>query len=291
MGQIKVLKIEDLAENSLHQGFYVDTLVNHLAKNHGHLQKPHRHNFYVSLLFTKGSGTHTIDFTTYSIEPGSVFMLAPGQMHSWDLSKDIDGYVLFHTQDFLDVYFLRNSVREYPVFSTLYGSCSFVCDAIQSKVIEDVFVQMLTEITTSQWKEHLMLVNWISIFYISCNRIILNGEQYRQTVNNVYYNHFVEFENLVQLYFRQDKYAQQYADRLNITQKHLNRICRTLINKTTTQIILERLILEAKRELIYSEKNLAQIALDLGYEDYSYFSKVFKKQEGITPKEFQKEHK
>ncbi|MHC5308684.1 helix-turn-helix domain-containing protein [Myroides sp. LJL116] len=290
MGHIKVFKLDDLAKNSLDQGFYVDTIVNHLANNHAHLQKPHRHNFYVCLFFTQGSGTHTIDFTTYDITPGSVFMLGPGQMHSWDLSKDIDGYVLFHTQDFLDVYFVRNSVREYPVFSSLYCSYGFVSQEEQMKELKMLFQNMIKEFSLGLWKDHLMLVNWISIFYISCNRTILQGKQYKESSNNVYYTHFIEFENMVEIYFREDKFAQQYAQRLNMTQKHLNRICRTLINKTTTQIILERLILEAKRELIYSEKSLATIALDLGYEDYSYFSKVFKKQEGITPREFQKKY-
>lgn len=290
MSDIIVLDLNDLAKNSLDAGFYADTIPSHLATNHAYIEKAHKHNFYVSVIFTKGSGTHEIDFTSYPIEPGSVFMLAPGQTHSWELSLDIDGYILFHTQDFMDMFYSRQSIREYPVFSSLFGTCSIVCNQEQQDSLVALCQGMLFEVNNPDYKNQLMIVNLLSMFYITTNRILLQGNNYRETSNSVYYNHFIEFENLLERYFREDKFAAQYAQRMNMTQKHLNRICKSLINKTTTDLILERLILEAKRELIHAEKGLSQIALDLGYEDYSYFSKVFKKQEAVTPKEFQRKY-
>jgi len=62
------------------------------------------------------------------------------------------------------------------------------------------------------------------------------------------------------------------------------------VDKTTTDIIIDRVILEAKRMLIYTGKSFSEIGSMLGYDDYSYFSKVFKKKVGYTPKEFLKKY-
>ena len=78
---------------------------------------------------------------------------------------------------------------------------------------------------------------------------------------------------------------------MNITQKHLNRIVKSITHKTTTEIITERIVLEAKRQLLYTDKTLNEIALDLGFTDYTYFSRLFKKYVTITASDFRKSYR
>ena len=73
---------------------------------------------------------------------------------------------------------------------------------------------------------------------------------------------------------------------LNISLKHLNRICNEILKKTTTEVIVDRIILEAKRMLLDKNWTVNEIAFELGYEDYSYFSRLFKKNSGMSPSEF-----
>ena len=73
---------------------------------------------------------------------------------------------------------------------------------------------------------------------------------------------------------------------MSITLKHLNRISKNILNITITELITRRVILESKRIMVDKNKNIAQIADELGYSNYSYFSKLFKKNVGITPTEF-----
>jgi AraC family transcriptional regulator, transcriptional activator of pobA len=82
------------------------------------------------------------------------------------------------------------------------------------------------------------------------------------------------------------KFPSEYASLLNLTERHLNRICKTCVNKTPTDLILERVILEAKRMLIHSTNTVAETADELGYLDNSYFSRLFRNKTGQTPKEF-----
>lgn len=290
MEEIAVLQMNDLIHNNLQTDFYANTIPCHLKDNHNHIEKPHKHNFYVSMLFTKGTGTHEIDFNIYDIKPGTVFMLSPGQTHSWNLSEDIDGYIFFHSQEFLDIHFVRDIVRDYPVFRSIFYPNAVYLPETDVHTLEYLLKTMMNEVLQNNWKRNQMLVNITSQFYIYNNRILLQEEEFNKVINSQYSSHFLRFEDLLENMYKLEKSAAAYADALNMTQKHLNRICKTMVNQTTTDIIINRVLLEAKRMLIYTEKNFNEIAMSLGYDDYSYFSKIFKRKVGETPKDFIKKY-
>ena len=81
-----------------------------------------------------------------------------------------------------------------------------------------------------------------------------------------------------------------YANKLNITTKHLNRVVKETVNKTTNQLITERVIIEAKRLIVHSNSSLFAIADTLGFKDYAYFSRYFKNRVKVTPLEFRKRY-
>ncbi|WP_025125650.1 MULTISPECIES: AraC family transcriptional regulator [Myroides] len=290
MKDITILQMRDLTEEVKGADFYANTIPQHLITNHDHVEKPHRHDFYVCMIFTKGSGNHEIDFQSYEIQPGMVFMLAPGQTHSWILSEDIDGYIFFHTQEYFDLFFVRETIREYPVFRSAYYPNGFLLNEESSVLVENLMKRMTDEVSQPNWKKNFSLVNLASLFYIECNRQLLEGNSFSAVPNLQYNQHLHHFENLLEKNFRTEKSAAVYAEWMNMTQKHLNRVCKTLLDKTTTDIIIDRIVLEAKRMLIYTGKSFSEIAMMLGYDDYSYFSKVFKKRTGISPKEFLKKY-
>lgn len=291
MEEIAILQMNDLVHNNLQTDFYANTIPLHLKDNHKHIEKPHKHNFFVSMIFTKGSGIHEIDFKKYDVNPGTVFMLAPGQTHSWNLSDDIDGYIFYHSQEFLDLHFVRDTIREYPVFRSIFYPNVVHLAIANDKDIEDIFLKMIKEVSQENWKRNQMLVNLTSQFYIYTNRLLMLEDSFNKILNSQYSNHFLRFEDLLEEHYKSEKSAAAYAETLNMTQKHLNRICKTMINLTTTDLIINRVLLEAKRMLIYTDKNFNEIALILGYDDYSYFSKIFKRKVGETPKDFLKRYK
>ncbi|MDM1378993.1 helix-turn-helix domain-containing protein [Myroides marinus] len=290
MEEITILQMRDLTDEVKGADFYANTIPQHLITNHNHVEKPHRHDFYVCMIFTQGSGTHEIDFHSYEIKPGAIFVLAPGQTHSWVLSDDIDGYIFFHTQEFFDLYFVRETIREYPVFRSSYYPNGLIIEGQDKLILESVFKRIAEEVDGNRWKKNTVLVNLASLLYIEFNRLILAGDSFIAVSNLQYNNHLQHFEDLLEKNFQTEKSAAVYAEWMNMTQKHLNRVCKTLVDKTTTDIIIDRVILEAKRMLIYTGKSFNEIGSMLGYDDYSYFSKVFKKKVGYTPKEFLKKY-
>ena len=93
---------------------------------------------------------------------------------------------------------------------------------------------------------------------------------------------------MVEKYFREKHQVKDYADLLFRSPKTLSNLFHKYGKKTPLSIIHERIILEAKRLLLYSDKATEEIAFDLGYKDSGHFSKFFKKQEGVSPSLFKK---
>jgi AraC family transcriptional regulator, transcriptional activator of pobA len=73
---------------------------------------------------------------------------------------------------------------------------------------------------------------------------------------------------------------------MHVSTKHFNRITQSVLEKTTTDLITERILLEAQRMLSHSKTTVAEVADYLGYEDHSYFSRLFKKNLHMTPSKF-----
>ena len=94
------------------------------------------------------------------------------------------------------------------------------------------------------------------------------------------------FEDLVEKHFKNIKSPTAYAGLMKISERHLNRVTRACLSKTASEFILDRCILEAKRLLMRGEMAIADVSLMLGYIDNSYFSQIFKKRTGKTPREF-----
>ncbi len=291
MREITVLNIDELNQNSFQGDFYASTLTVHLKQNHARIEKPHRHNFYALFLFTHGTGVHEIDFNKYEVKSGSVFLLSPGQTHSWELSDDVEGFVFFHTQEFIDLFYVREFLREYPIFrTTFYGNCIQTSDDFYH-VVFNLFIKIEEESNNSLWKKDSLIASTILQLYIVLNRYVLEKGGDVKSQGSTYGVLLQKLEDLVELNHRKQKSASFYADKMTITTKHLNRVCMELVGKTTTSIVLDRVILEAKRLLLYTGKTFTEISTELGYEDYSYFSRVFKKTVGETPKQFLKRYK
>lgn len=267
--------------------FYANCLNLHVNDHH-FTNLPHKHDFYLTILFTQGYGKHEIDFKTYPVERGAIFVLKPGQMHFWELSKDIDGFIFFHSRMFFDSGFSALSINDFNFFNSFQTSPFYMLSEIQLQKIQGNMKELVEEYQKNELFKTIKIQSLITIVYTEICREIGKIENIS---NKTYFEKLKLFENLIELKFKEVKLVKQYAYELNITEKHLNRITKSCLGKTSTNLIAERNILEAKRMLIYAQLNVSQIGESLGYYDTSYFVRFFKKNTGLTPLEFLKRYK
>lgn len=282
MKSLPVYNISQFKEQDTSKHLYCNRFKEHL-RTHPFIEKPHRHDFHLLVIFTKGTGTHVVDFNTFEISAGSVFTLQPGQMHHWNLSKDIDGYILFHSKEFYNVHFQHKQINDYPFYFSTYNTPELILNVTETKKISSFFEMVLAEYSSRElFKEHATL-SLLDLIYIELSRHYITPTQLQVKRSHTILR---SFEVLLEQFYKHEKKPSFYASKLNITLKHLNRVCKETLQKTATIVITDRIILEAKRLLLTPELSVNEIANLLGFEDYSYFSRLFKQKAQKTPSGF-----
>ncbi len=282
---LPVYDIQDFNAQAQQERYvYVSSFAAHLQE-HLFIREPHKHNFYILLYITQGSGTHTIDFREYEVTPDSVFMMLPGQVHSWDLADDTDGFVVFFTSAFYQHTFPDRKLYDIPFFNALLQKPLLSVPAEENARLLQTFQTLAEEYMAMRFKRHEIIGCYLGVLLIQLERIYTSQEQ-RKAVPSGELSLLQRLEQLIELHFREHPPVTFYAESLHITAKHLKETCKRSLGKTTTQLIQERIVLEAQRLLVHSDLTSSQIAVTLGYVDTSYFFRFFKKHVGSTPEQF-----
>lgn len=246
--------------------------------------QPHRHDFYNILFIQEGSGTHTIDFVTYEVKPCSIFFLTPGQVHSWNLSPDVKGFTIFFSAEFYLMDSTERKLLDVPFFHSLSNHPYLYLNCLSDTSVRHAINEIFSEHERNEAGSDTIIRAYLNIILTKLSRFYKQSWINKQTSILTY--QIRELESLVEKYYYKYKLPRDYADRMNISPKHLNEICKKGLNKTVGDLIQLRIILEVKRLLAYSSMNVSQIADQLNFSDTSYLIRFFKKNSGMTPEEF-----
>ncbi len=245
---------------------------------------PHRHDCYLIILITQGSGLHIIDNINYNVKPFALYFLMPGQVHSWEFSDDIEGYAIYFKLDFYTNYIRERHLTKIPLFQFLSNQNYLQLDKKAEESIVAILKIMYWEFSSNATGREEILRNGLDMLLIRISR-------YCESKNMMKSPHSRSLkvrtlQRLIEENFRQLKLPNEYADKINISPKHLNALCKRTLNKTVSDLIHDRIILEAKRLLTYTDFRIKEIADELGFNDKSYFLRFFKKRAGVTPDQF-----
>jgi AraC family transcriptional activator of pobA len=284
--KIPVYNLLHLAkEGKRSEDLLVERFASYLEKHYQQLHLPHRHTFYHLVLFTKGSGSHTIDFEGFTVKPFQVYFMIPGQVHSWHFKGIPEGYVINFSEQFLKSFLLDQQYLER--FSFLHGnSKESVCQVPAAAQTEATRLLEAMLARVEQGGDQLKL--WLLEFFLLVDEAC-SGRQNRDAIiprqKQVL---FRGFRHLIDQHFKTIRLPKEYADLLYVTPNHLNALCQEMSGKTAGELIRDRVILESKRLLVNAELTIAEIAYELNFQDNSYFSRFFKKHTEMTPEEFRK---
>jgi len=250
-----------------------------IIEGENYIETPHIHDFFIIVLFEHGSGNHEIDFINYAISNKEIHLLFPGQVHKWHIEKKSKAYQLMIKPVFFEHFlthfrFSTTNYINHPVISL---------DDETFNQLKYEFIEIKKEIESKNSLQELIYTRASvvgSIISKAAEKFFISTKIHQSSPK------IIAFIKLIDLYFREQKTIVFYASKLNISSNYLNIICKKSTQISATQLIQERIILEAKRLLLSTDLNIKEIAYDLGFVDHAYFSNFFKNQTGITATQF-----
>jgi len=240
----------------------------------------HRHDCHFFALHEKGKIQMELDFEMYKTDKPSLLYMHPNQVHrTFKSESDVVGYVL-----------AINNENIHPEYLQLLEDITPTKPLrLNEKNFADIRQLMLLCVNFFERKKDKL---YHSLLKDCCNTLIaLIISQYlekRETSNKISRFDIITkaFKTDLERNFIITKRPAEYADRLNISVAYLNECVRNTTGLSVSHHIQQRVILEGKRLLYYSDKSVKEIASALGYDDYPYFSRLFTKVAGMTPLTF-----
>jgi len=252
------------------------------ASSFDHVQ---RHNYYSLIWVKQGSGAVRADVKEYDLSGGSLFAFSPYQPFIF-LAQHILGVALFFHPDFFCIHKHQAEIACNGVlFNNIYEPPFIGVSEDSSAALDDVLTQIRNEIQNTTLAQHEILVSYLKIFLIHCSRLKTQQTPLARIDLSAVREPFIlqNLKDAIEKNFKTKHSASEYANELNISIKALAKATKTYFNKTITELISERIIIEAKRELYLTNKTVKEIAYGLGYDDEYYFSRFFKVNTDISP--------
>jgi AraC family transcriptional activator of pobA len=240
---------------------------------------PHRKDYYLFVLVRQGSSRHWVDSVPYTLKANTFYFTVPQQVHLKEEMRPMQGLVLRFTEEFLQLEENRG-LAGMPILRNPAGGHELRLSPGDRSFVGDILCKMLAESGSSgSWKNQ-MLAAQLRVLVIYLSR--LYTEQFGSSANGDG-RLFREFQSLVERHYREEHEVAGYAGRLHISPGHLNERVKEQSGKTAIHHIHARMVLEAKRQLLYSDLSVKELADELGFGDPAYFNRWFKRLTGETP--------
>jgi AraC-like DNA-binding protein len=250
-----------------------------------HLQ---RNNYYSLIWVKEGDGKLKTNFSEYNFDKDSLFSFAPYQPFMFS-SNLVEGVAIYFHSDFFCIHKHDTEVTCNGVlFNNIYQTPFFAVGEALGKRLDAIIEQIRTEIQKPGIAQYELLISFMKIFLISASRAKAQQqpESIPPKVNSKAPFILQDLKEAIEKDFKSKHAPQDYAVLLHISPNALAKITKTHFNKTLTDLISERIIIEAKRELYLTNKSIKEVAYELGYDDEFYFSRFFKRNVNISPQTY-----
>ncbi len=242
----------------------------------------HRQAFYSLFWVQSGAGSHHRDFVGDDVQPGSLHFVGPGQVHYWELTQSLTGYVAIISPEFeleLDV------LAQVNFFRTINGVSMINPAAEEAAWFDAAFAALHTEYRSNSFGRTPSIVAWLQLILVRAQRLAEPATDPQTTVTAEQQLAY-RYTELVEQYAIQHHKVDWYAAELAVTVGHLSKSIKSALGTTAGDLLRHRIVLEAKRLLVHTSDPVADIARQLNFEDPSYFGRFFKREATVTPRVF-----
>jgi len=247
--------------------------------------EPHVHDFEELIVGMKGRLEHFVDFKSGTVEAPLVSFIAKGKVHRviTKLQKGrFDMWLLRFRSEFI-------AETVFQLYSGFHNNANLVLKP------GECFNRLITvcEIISQEMKHQVpdlsIVRHMLSALFIMIEAERKKLPESENTDKSIQNETFINFLKILEDNFRRPLGVEYYAEKLFMSSRNLNLICQKIMNQSVSEIIETRKLTEAKNLLASTNKSISEIGFELGYNEKSYFSNVFKKKSGQTPSEFRDE--
>lgn len=253
--------------------------------DNSHFDHIQRNNYFSLIWITKGKGTIKADFAEHHFNENSLLAFSPYQPFMIGTKESIQGIAIHFHPDFYCILKHQKEVSCNGIlFNNVYQPPFTAVTDHAKTTFQMVIDQIKTELQNTAIAQYELLISYLKIFLITATRLKTDlSEESKPLPDSKEPFILQNLKDAIEDNFKTKHSAGHYAELLNISPKALAKLSKNYFNKTLTDLIAERIIIEAKRELYMTNKTVKEIAYELGYDDEHYFSRFFKTNADVSP--------
>ncbi|MHA4740335.1 AraC family transcriptional regulator [Dyadobacter sp. MSC1_007] len=251
-----------------------------------HVQQYHQHDFYTLSWLESGQLLQKLDGKTFTLSKGDIFVACPGQVHENEFGQEahqVEGGAILFSPELLQQIKHQAAISELTFLDNVFSNPRLSLPDEELETVLSINAILFREME-KRLPNLAMVKSLLSAVLLSIQQTIDNSIIQANSARHI--EVYKKFKHLLELHFKENKTPAFYSERLHMSDRHLNRLLKEATTKTAADIILGRSVLEARRLLCFTEMNISEIAWSLGYQDPSYFTKLFKKATGQTPQAY-----
>jgi AraC family transcriptional activator of pobA len=254
------------------------------SRLHGWEIQAHRHVDLVQLLYVQGgSALLKVEDQLLQVSRPTVQFVPALSVHTFKFSEDVRGQILTLAQPAL-----HDLASALPAVDLAHPACHAVDDRDDVTYLDGLFAGIGREYRQHAPGRQLALQALVNLLMVWLARKNNERTQTLPTANERGREHLQAFLALVEQRYREHWSIACYAEAVGVSPSHLNAVCRSHGGLSALQVINERLLLEARRCLVYTEMTVTQVADSLGFSEPAYFSRFFKRGCAVAPKDFRR---
>lgn len=249
--------------------------------------RPHRHADLVHILFiSQGSVELELEGTSHQLEGMATIIVPAMTIHGFLFSSDIQGHIITLAKPLAD--HLHSALNDGRVLEK--AGFYRLAPPQSTTRIARLVAQIDQEYRQPALGRNQLLEALTQALTIELERLVMPAKASAKRLSpqrrEKGRQHLEQFQTLVEQRYREQPSIETFAEQLDISSAHLNLLCRKLVDRSALQVLHERILLEAKRQLTYTNMTIAQIADSLGFSEPAYFTRFFKRNTAMAPREF-----
>ena len=249
--------------------------------------RPHRHADLVHILFiAQGSVELELEGTSHQLQSASAIVVPAMTIHGFIFSPDVQGHIITLAKplaDHLHALMGENSTLKKADFYPLL-------QANLAERIATLVAQIDQEYRQPAPGRNSLLEALIQALVVELSRLCAytgsTAKRYGPRQSDKGRQHLEHYQALIEAHYREQPSIEQLAEQVGVSSAHLNMLCRQLAGHSALQLLHERLLLEAKRQLTYTNMTIGQVSDSLGFSEPAYFTRFFKRNTAFSPREF-----